>query len=215
MNCKFCGKECKNDNSLRNHERLCPNNPDRIYVSHTLGKIPWNKGLTKENDERINKASKLYKNKIKEGKIIPSQLGKPLSEDHKKAISIGMKKAHNEKRAHNIGESRWNNEHSYPEKWFINMLHNEFYMEEHEHYQTEYPFDRFSLDFAWVSKKLCIEIDGEQHEKLEYKERDDRKDKLLKDNGWEIIRIKWKDCFNNPKTYIEMVRNKFKDLNLI
>jgi Uncharacterized protein conserved in bacteria len=95
------------------------------------------------------------------------------------------------------------------------MLHNEFYTEEHKHYQTEYPFDRFSLDFAWVSKKLCIEIDGEQHEKLEYKERDDRKDKLLKDNGWEIIRIKWKDCFNNPKIYIEMVRNKFKDLNLI
>lgn len=24
--CKFCGKECKNDNSLKNHERLCKNN---------------------------------------------------------------------------------------------------------------------------------------------------------------------------------------------
>ena len=25
--CKFCNKECKNDNSLRNHERLCSSNP--------------------------------------------------------------------------------------------------------------------------------------------------------------------------------------------
>jgi hypothetical protein len=27
--CKHCGKECKNDNSLRNHERLCKSNPNR------------------------------------------------------------------------------------------------------------------------------------------------------------------------------------------
>lgn len=29
MNCYYCKKECKNDNSLRNHERLCRENPDR------------------------------------------------------------------------------------------------------------------------------------------------------------------------------------------
>ena len=27
--CKFCSKECKNSNSLRNHERLCKFNPAR------------------------------------------------------------------------------------------------------------------------------------------------------------------------------------------
>lgn len=27
--CKFCNKSCKNDNSLRNHERLCKQNPSR------------------------------------------------------------------------------------------------------------------------------------------------------------------------------------------
>lgn len=27
--CTYCGKECKNDNSLRNHERLCKSNPNR------------------------------------------------------------------------------------------------------------------------------------------------------------------------------------------
>ena len=29
MFCKFCNKECKNPNSLRNHERLCKSNPNR------------------------------------------------------------------------------------------------------------------------------------------------------------------------------------------
>ena len=31
--CKFCGKQCKNSNSLRNHERLCKENPDRQPVT--------------------------------------------------------------------------------------------------------------------------------------------------------------------------------------
>lgn len=56
--CKFCDKECKNDNSLRNHERLCAKNPEKQVSSlkkyHASGAskgnkskagIPaWNKG---------------------------------------------------------------------------------------------------------------------------------------------------------------------------
>lgn len=33
MNCKFCNKECKNSNSLKNHERLCKLNPSRAESS--------------------------------------------------------------------------------------------------------------------------------------------------------------------------------------
>lgn len=61
--CKFCKKQCKNDNSHRNHERLCPQNPTRIYVSYTLGKPAWNKGLTKETNSIIKaQADKLKEN---------------------------------------------------------------------------------------------------------------------------------------------------------
>ena len=31
--CQFCGKECKNPNSLRNHERLCKANPNHQVTS--------------------------------------------------------------------------------------------------------------------------------------------------------------------------------------
>jgi hypothetical protein len=34
MNCQYCNKECKNANSLRNHERLCKSNPNRDMVSY-------------------------------------------------------------------------------------------------------------------------------------------------------------------------------------
>lgn len=56
--CKFCNKECKNDNSHRNHERLCPLNPNRKYTSYTLsanGHVAWNKGKTAKTDERVAK----------------------------------------------------------------------------------------------------------------------------------------------------------------
>lgn len=61
--CKFCNKECVNANSHRNHERLCPMNPDRNYISHTLGIKPWNKGLTKETNERVAKFGKTHSEK--------------------------------------------------------------------------------------------------------------------------------------------------------
>lgn len=56
LTCKFCNKECKNNNSHRNHERLCPSNPDRNYISHTCSKngyVAWNKGKTAETDSRV------------------------------------------------------------------------------------------------------------------------------------------------------------------
>ena len=57
--CKFCSKLCKNDNSLRNHERLCAKNPDRrLSCIGNLSNQGWSKGLTKETDSRIAKQSK-------------------------------------------------------------------------------------------------------------------------------------------------------------
>lgn len=133
------------------------------------------------------------------------------TEETKKKISASMKKAHAEGRAHNTSECRWNNEPSYPEQWFMRVLKNEFGFEKDKDYKTEFPFHRFSLDFAWPDKKFCIEIDGEQHERFqEQKERDFEKDKLLKEEGWIELRKPWKEIFNNPKTFIEEVRGLLK-----
>jgi hypothetical protein len=40
--CQYCSKDCKNENSHKNHERLCPNNLNRVYTNHRLGKIGGN-----------------------------------------------------------------------------------------------------------------------------------------------------------------------------
>lgn len=67
-------------------------------------------------------------------------------------------------------------------------------------YVREYPLGRFSLDFAWVDKKLAIEIDGEHHERFdEQKKRDRAKDLLAESMGWKILRLKWKEVCNDTK----------------
>ena len=61
MNCKFCNKECKNKNSLAQHEIRCKLNPNRIDTSKNGNYHAWNKGLTKETDNRVNKYSNTLK----------------------------------------------------------------------------------------------------------------------------------------------------------
>lgn len=63
------------------------------------GQTPWNKELTKEIDERVKKiGDNIQRNikislKMKGNKI---NLGKKYSEEHKKNISLGLKKCYNE-----------------------------------------------------------------------------------------------------------------------
>lgn len=84
--CKFCQKKCLNDNSLRNHERLCPKNQNRVYKNGMTGKRGSNqflkaKGLglptpvvTNETRQRISQQRK--------GK------GHPHSDETKQKLSV-------------------------------------------------------------------------------------------------------------------------------
>ena len=171
---------------------------------HPHPKGAWNKGRTVKDDPRIAKGANKVKEGYASGRLKGSWLGRKHTDEQKERISESMKRAHQEGRAHNIGECRWNNEHSWPEKWFIEVIANEF---EDKDYQCELPFHRFALDFAWIKKKKCIEIDGNYHEKEDQKKRDFEKDKLLKEEGWQILRMPWKEVFAKPKEWIEKAKS--------
>ena len=85
--CKYCQQECKNENSLRNHERLCKENPNKqMHPRGNLGKVGWNKGLTAENDARVFKNTESLK---RQRSINGSNwLGKTHSEATKNLMSI-------------------------------------------------------------------------------------------------------------------------------
>lgn len=89
---------------------------------------------------------------------------------------------------------------SYPEEFFSTVIANEF---DDKAYLFNMPFHRFSLDFAWPEKKKVIEIDGEQHytDKAQFT-RDRQKDLLLQQEGWTLLRIRWREFYREPKPAI-------------
>lgn len=98
LTCQFCGQERKNRNSLCNHERLCKLNPNRQLTTYekcpnldkfnTKGKIPWNKGLTKDTDERLRRVSEWNMAYHKEHP--EAYMNRHHSEETKKKISNTM-----------------------------------------------------------------------------------------------------------------------------
>lgn len=73
--CEHCNKECKNRNSYLNHEQRCSQNPCRIKPKsggftqwHAINGS-WNKGKTKDTDDRILRYSKTLQDSYASGKI--------------------------------------------------------------------------------------------------------------------------------------------------
>lgn len=198
MICRYCQDIRQSVQSLVQHEIRCKQNPDRLTNMSKGGSALKGKKLSAAHREKLKRPhTEATKKKLKE--IAKNRV--KISEDTKKKISTSLKKAHAEGRAWNIGKSRWNNEPSYPEKFFSKVIENEFQDKE---YSREYAVGKYSIDFAWYQKKLAIEIDGDQHQRFqEYIERDAKKDALLISEGWEILRIKWKDMFHNPEEWIK------------
>lgn len=104
--CKYCGKICKNSNSLRNHERLCKSNPNRQILTSNFIKYNENvrKGIIKGKNQFIKaKELGLPKPEISQetrNKIAKSKSGENSSSKRpevRKKISESMKKVAKEK----------------------------------------------------------------------------------------------------------------------
>lgn len=82
MYCKYCEKECKNKNSLAQHEIRCKSNPDKIEVKSNF--IKYNEKL------RNGEVEKIYKNHYDKAKKLG--LEKPImSEETKRKIGEASK----------------------------------------------------------------------------------------------------------------------------
>lgn len=90
---------------------------------------------------------------------------------------------------------------SYPEKWFEEVINVRF---TNRNYVKEYGIGSYSLDFAWVDLKKCIELDGATHELT--RDKDMKRDKWLSEHGWQTLRIEWKHCVKNKELYISLAK---------
>lgn len=101
-------------------------------------------------------------------------------------------------------------EPSYAEKYFISVFENEGI-----EYKREVTCGKYFIDF--VVGNLAIEVDGKQHNYPERKASDALKEEVIKEAGFEIVRIKWVNPVGKKKEILhEQVKHlleKIKKLN--
>ena len=170
--CKFCGNIRKNENSLRNHERLCKLNPNRQISNFIKYNAEIRKGLrkssnfgkTKEKNEDIRLGAEKRKRKFKTGELKPGFLGKHHTKETRQYLST-IDRKNNRKNFH----CGWYNEIWCDSSWelafvYYNSEHNVKIERNHESF--EYIFNgnvkRYYPDFKIGD--AYIEIKGYKNE---------------------------------------------------
>lgn len=125
--CSFCGKLCKNLNSLKNHEKRCKNNPDKLSqvkpINFTFkGRTPYNKGLTKETDIRVAKNAEAIKRYYQTHDGVFK--GKQHTEETKLRISVKVTELdHSNHNRYSYGKKGW-----YDNKFFMSTYELAYYI---------------------------------------------------------------------------------------
>lgn len=137
-------------------------------------------------------------------------IGHKVSNETKKKISKGMKKAHAEGRANGWYGRR---ERSYAEQSWYNIFANDFGLET---FANNYFVKRYWLDFAWPDKKIYFEVDGRTHFTEEGKKHDSIREQLLSEEGWTLIgRCNWSEyqkfSREEKEKYVQEIEQKIKN----
>lgn len=204
--CKFCGSERKNLNSLKNHERLCKENPNRQELhTHTE---KWFAAMHATRGHATNQYTKAKElglpppdvSEATRKKISEKSKGRLHTEETKKRISESMKKIYK-------GKSIWSTQiekrKSFAEEYFDNLF---------PELEKNYHVDRYYLDLANPNLKVYIEIDGEQHyNDKKVIEHDKERTLRLEELGWVCLkRVRWSEYKKLSKeekeTLIESLR---------
>jgi very-short-patch-repair endonuclease len=65
------------------------------------------------------------------------------------------------------------------------------------HFRRETPIGPYVVDFAWLSARIVIEVDGASHELPGRAEHDLQKDAFLRSRGFHVIRVRDMDAIAN------------------
>lgn len=182
-NRKFCSLDC----CLKNNNRILKMNREDVNkkISKKMKKID-SKGICLNCHSEFEKRRKttVYCSRKCQSKHISN---KPENKERiSRLFSVLTKKRHDE------GDTRIGWQHrnkfslSYPEKVTFDYL-----IYHSIEFERELKVGKYFIDFAFINKKIALEIDGRTHDDIEVIKKDRRKDKFLKSKGWKICRIKW------------------------
>lgn len=73
------------------------------------------------------------------------------------------------------------------------------------HFRRQVPIDHYIVDFACLSARVIIEVDGGQHNKQEGIRRDSIRDAYLKEQGFQVLRFWNNDVLQNTEGVMEVM----------
>jgi very-short-patch-repair endonuclease len=72
-------------------------------------------------------------------------------------------------------------------------------------FRRQFPSDRITTDFACLSRRLIIEVDGETHSFGDQPRRDAARDALLRSDGFRVLRIAARDVLKDMDAVIRYI----------
>jgi very-short-patch-repair endonuclease len=206
--CKICNRKLDNLGNLNQHIKKCEKLSQikdeiiRLYVDDSFSVMDLRKKFKVQSDDikiilgdKVRSASDA--NKLAHKKY-------PEKFKHTEESKKIMREKRLEFMKNNPEKTAWRLSNvSYPEKLCIEYIEKNG-LDKKYSIVREYSVFPYFVDFAFLNEMVAVEIDGSQHLLPERKERDNKKDKLLNDLGWLVVRISEKEI----KTNIENVFNE-------
>src|SRR5262249_35257258 len=72
-------------------------------------------------------------------------------------------------------------------------------------FRRQHPIKSYVADFACIEVNLVIELDGATHSTAAEREHDERREAVLKREGWRIVRFKNADVTKNLYQTLQMI----------
>lgn len=213
--CKICNRKLDNVGNLKQHIKKCEklhlikDELIRLYVGESYSVKDLRKKFKFQSDDikfvlgdKVRTASDA--NKLAHKKY-------PERFKHTEESKKIMREKRLEFMKNNPDKTAWRLSNvSYPEKLFIEYVESNG-LDKKYSIVREYSVFPYFIDFAFINQMVAIEIDGSQHLLPERKERDDKKDKLLNELGWLVIRVSEKEIKTNIGKTFNQILSILKD----
>lgn len=215
MECKICNRDFNNLGGLNQHIKKCKKLSSikdeliRLYVeeSYSVQELRKKFGVQSMDIKLIlgDKVRSLSDANKLAHKKYPNNF-KHTEESKKKIREIRIKFM-----KENPEQTAWRTKNlSYPEKLFLEKIY-ELGLDKKYSIVREYSVFPYFIDFAFVNEKVAVEIDGSQHLLPERKDRDDKKDELLKNDGWFILRVSENEVKTNINSVFDTITSIIND----
>jgi very-short-patch-repair endonuclease len=207
--CKICDRKLDNVGNLKQHIKKCEklsvikDELIRLYVNESYSVKDLRKKFKVQSDDikdilgdkvrSLSDANKLAHKKYPENFKHTDESKKIMREKR-----LEFMKNNPEKTAWRLSNV------SYPEKLCIEYIEKNGLDKNHS-IVREYSVFPYFIDFAFVNEMVAVEIDGSQHLLPERKESDNKKDELLNELGWVVIRVSEKEIKTNINDVFDQI----------